>query len=236
MVGTLPEGTWITEATAEYVAVQRLGISGARPHIDTSCDNYMRSAVDTRGINEYHNWTFVDYLEHLRPGFVRQFFESAEGSGDGVTTLRELAGIPLNQVFANYAGSYRLQQDFLPGGNTSCPAPASVQVQALDARAFRVPPMAGLVVSADVEASIEVTLTIEHTGDPEVVLWGFLGGGYEQLQLTDTGLLGRLTYNLGCDVVQMDDELTLTSHVALVIGTGQEPTEIEVSVELGEPC
>lgn len=117
------EGTWIREATAEYVAVQRLGISGARPHIDTSCGNYARSVLDTRGINEYHNWTFVAFLEQLQPGFVGRFFESADGSGDGVGTLRELAGAPLNEVMAQYAGSYRLLQDYFSGGGISCPAP-----------------------------------------------------------------------------------------------------------------
>ena len=229
------EGTWIREATAEYVAVQRLGISGARPHIDTSCANYMRSVLDTRGINEYHNWTFVAFLEHIQPGFVRQFFESADGSGDGVGKLRELAGAPLNQIMAHYAGSYRLLQDYFSGGVISCPAPPSVEVQSLDGRVFDVPPLAGLVVLADLETPRRVKLTIESAGGPAVIVWRLLGGVQEQLQPAETGLPGRLVYNLDCPASGSDGATPL-NRIALLFGAGEQPAEIGVSAELGEQC
>ena len=229
------EGTWIREATAEYVAVQRLGISGARPHIDTSCGNYARSVLDTRGINEYQNWTFVAFLEHLHAGFVRRFFESAGGPGDGVGTLRELAGSPLNEVMAQYAGSYRLLQDYFSGGGISCPAPVSVEVQALDGRSYHMPPLAGLVVLADMGTPRRVKLAIEPSGGAEVILWGFFGGVREQLQPTDTGTPGRLVYDLDCAATRTDTANPLV-RIALLLGTGEEAAEVELSVEVGEAC
>ena len=229
------EGTWIREATAEYVTVQRLGISGARPHIDTSCGNYARSVLDTRGINEYHNWTFVAFLEHRQPGFVKRFFQSAGGSGDGVGTLRELAGVPLNQIMAQYAGSYRLLQDYFSGGGISCPAPPSIDVESLDGRAYYVPPLAGLVVLADLETPRRVKLAIEPSGGAEVILWGFFGGVREQLQPTGTGTQGRLVYDLDCPGSRSAGAAPL-SRIALLLGTGEEAAEIELAVELGDVC
>ncbi len=230
------EGTWIKEATAEYVSVQRLGISGARPHIDTSCGNYMRSVLDTRGINEYHNWTFVAFLEHLQPGFVRRFFESTDGSGDGVDTLRELAAVPLNQLMAQYVGSYRLLQDYFSGSEISCPAPASVDVQSLDGRAYHVPPLAGLVVLADLETSRKVMLTIEIAGGPEVVLWGLFDDVHDQLQPSKTGPLGQLVYDLGCPAARAGRVTTPLTRIAVLVGAGEEPAEIEMSAEAAEEC
>ena len=229
------EGTWIREATAEYVTVQRLGISGARPHIDTSCGNYARSVLDTRGINEYHNWTFVAFLEHLQPGFVKRFFQAAGGSGDGVGTLRELAGAPLNEIMARYAGSYRLLQDYFSGGGISCPAPPSVDVERLDGRAYYVPPLAGLVVLADLETPRRVNLTIDPSGGAEVILWGFFGDVREQLQPTGTGAQGRLVYELDCTGSGSAGAAPL-SRIALLFGSGEEAAEIGLAVELGDLC
>lgn len=235
MFDALPEETWIREATAEYVAVQRLGVLGARPHIDTSCDNYKRSVIDTRGINEYHNWTFVAYLEHLQPGFVRRFTESAAGSGDGVDTLRELAGLPLNRLLAEYSASYRLLRDYLPDGEVSCPAPASVELQTLDGQTYRLPPLAGLVISADLDTPRKVRLTVERAGSPEVVLWGFFGGDHHRLEPTETGPSDRLVYELDCPAAGADAAAPL-GRIALVFGAGERSAELELSARLGEEC
>jgi hypothetical protein len=195
----------------------------------------MRSVLDTRGINEYHNWTFVAFLEHLHAGFVRQFFQVAGGSGDGVGALRELAGAPLNEIMAQYAGSYRLQQDYLLGSEISCPAPVSVEVQALDRRSYHMPPLAGLVVLADLEAPREVTLTVEPAGNPEVILWRFIDDVRQQLQPSKTGPLGRLVYHLDCAATQTDNATPL-SRIALLLGTGEEAADVELAVELGDVC
>ena len=229
------EGTWIRESAAEYVTVQRLGISGARPHIDTSCGNYARSVLDTRGINEYHNWTFVAFLEQLQSGFVRRFFQAAGGSGDGVGTLRELVGAPLSQIMAQYAGAYRLLQDYFPGGGISCPAPPSVDVESLDGRAYYVPRLAGLVVLANMGTPRQVKLAVEPSGGAEVILWGFFGDVREQLQPTDMGTQGRLEYELGCPGSGSAGAAPL-SRIALLLGTGEEAAEVEVAVELGDVC
>ena len=229
-------GTWIREATAEYVAVQRLGVSGARPHIDTSCSNYMRSLVDTRGINEYHNWTFVAYLEHVEPGFVRRFFESAGGSGDGVDVLREIAPAPLSEIMARYAGSYRLLQDYLPGGEVSCPAPESVDVQSLDGRELRLPALAGMAMVADLSTRREIVLTIEADGDPDVILWGFTAGSHEPIRPSGTGPLGRLEYDLDCAVSRSDGAIARPDRIAVLIGAGEQPARIDVSVGAGNEC
>ncbi len=121
------------------------------------------------------------------------------------------------------------------GSEISCPAPVSTEVQALDGRSYHMPPLAGLVVLADLEEPREVTLTIEHTGDPEIVLWGLLRGVYEQLQPTETGPLGRLVYDLDCAATRTDNATPL-SRIALLLGTGEEDAEVVLSVEAGEGC
>ncbi len=191
----------------------------------------MRSVVDTRGINEYHNWTFVAFLEHLQPSFVKRFFESADGSGDGVDTLRELSGAPLNEIIAQYAGSYRLLQDYFSGGGISCPAPPSIDVKSLDGRAYYVPPLAGLVVLADLKTPRRVNLTIDPSEGAEVILWGFFGGVREQLQPTGTGTQSRLVYELDCPGSRSAGAAPLR-RIALLLGTGGEAAE----VELGDVC
>ena len=97
------------------------------------------------------------------------------------------------------------------------------------------PPLAGLVVLADLETPSRVKLTIESAGGPAVIVWRFLGGVQERLQPTETGPPGRLVYNLDCPASGSDGATPL-NRIALLFGAGEQPAEIGVSAELGEQC
>lgn len=231
------DGAWIREATAEYVAVQRLGLAGARAHIDESCENYKRSLTDTRGINEYHNWTFVAFMEGRQPGFVGRLLDSEQPSEDGLDALRELAGAPLNRLLADYAASYRLLQDFPPlKGGISCPGAQSVDLAALDGRAYHLPPLAGLVVQAEIERPSRLTLTIERSGHPEAMLWGFYGERREELEPTEAGPGARLVYQLDCEDLLAAGDSGPLERIALIFGAGEQVADIQITATPGEAC
>jgi hypothetical protein len=91
------------------------------------------------------------------------------------------------------------------------------------------------VVLADLETPRRVKLAIEPSGGAEVILWGFFGGVREQLQPTGTGTQGRLVYDLDCPGSRSAGAAPL-SHIALLLGTGEEAAEVELAVELGDVC
>ncbi len=75
-------------------------------------------------------------------------------------------------------------------------------------------------------------LAIETSGAAEVTLWGFFGGVREQLQPSDTGTAGRLMYDLDCAAIRTENTTPLL-RIALLLGTGEEAAEVELSVEAG---
>ena len=215
--------TWIREATAEYVTIQRLGLGAARPHIDTSCGNYQRGITDSRGINEYHNWTFVAFMETRAPGFVRQLLERQRG-GNPIDALRELAGAPLSELFAQYASSYRLLQSYPLAAELSCPEAAAFAVDA-GAQEYVLPPLAGLVLPIEAPDGRQLAIALETEGEPEVILWQRSGDGYEPSALPQGNDTGGAVFLLDCGEA-----------AALVFGSGEESATVRVSVQASHEC
>ncbi|MCH8993785.1 MAG: hypothetical protein IH959_02325 [Chloroflexi bacterium] len=229
LLDTAADQTWIREASAEYVAVQRLGIEGGRPHVDSSCENYKRTITDTRGINEYHNWTFVAYMEDRQPGFVQRLLQLPQDA-DVVDQLGMLAGVPLNELFARYALSYRLLRSYPLAGELSCPAPATIAVGARE-QSFQLPPLASLLLVATGPTPQRYVLTIETAGDPYVALWQRSTDGYEPLPAVEPVAPGRIVRQIDCAAAGAPP-----AAIVLAVGAGETPAEIRVSTRVEGEC
>ena len=210
---------WSLEATAEFATVRRLGVEAAKPQTDRSCANYARSVTDTRGLNEYENWTFFAYLEYRRPGSVREFLD-LQSQVDAVAALREVTETPLSELLGEYAGAYRYQQSFPLAEGLPCPALEALAVGT--ALEVVVPSLAGLVVTLDALPDRELVVTVEVSGSLYAALWQ--GPDFEVLE-ADAG--GRIDYTIECGA---------GDRVALVFGAGVEPADLRVSAATGEAC
>jgi hypothetical protein len=218
---------WIREATAEFVAVQRLGVDVAAPRTDASCANYSRSITDTRGLNEYQNWTFVAFLEDRSPGFVQRLLANPERLRS-VEALGDIAGPSASQLLVEYAEAYRLSQSYPLVSDISCP---TLDVTGGETDQYVLPPLAALLLPLDVGDArrVHVSLTLD-AGSAAVKLLRRDQDGYAEL--VENRRLGEpLQFTSGCTPAQPP-----LRGVVLVLGSGAEGARIDATIELSNEC